>query len=128
MWSQIPLHSLYQVAPENSGGKDIFSDERASTKERLLIVPFLGLYQTSHFQLVGPNLISSPFEPCQGVWFLAGLGSPGAETDEYSNDSCQGPHSPQHICGRTKRVEFHNLEAPADSMAWLQPTSEHIGF
>lgn len=32
------------------------------------------------------------------------------------------------VVGRMKRVEFHNLEVPADSMAWLQPTSEHIRF
>lgn len=72
---------------------------KASNEERLLIVPFLGLYQTSHFQLVGPNLMSSPFEPCQGVWFWLALGALGAEMDEYSNDSCPGPHSHQHICG-----------------------------
>lgn len=86
------------------GGKDILSEERASDKERLPIVSCLGLYQASYFQLAGPNLMSFPLEPCQGVWFgfQLALGALGAEMDECSNDSCLGPHSHQHICGEVE--------------------------
>lgn len=97
-------------------------------QKRLLIVSFLGRYQTSRFQLVGPNLMSSPFEPCQGVWFWLALEALGSEMDEYSNDSCPGPHSHQDICGEDKESWVSQFGGPADSMVWLQPTAEHIGF
>lgn len=55
-------------------------------------------------------------------------GALGAEIDECSNDGCPDHTATSIFVGRWKGVEFHNLEAPSDRMAWLQPTSEHMGF